>query len=77
LTQERAAGDAHPMLNIASWERPLLEIWQADRPAIMAALVALAVLVLGRLVRMPLLQAAASGPPSCGGGADWSWRCWR
>jgi hypothetical protein len=53
------------MSSLASWERALphlwQEVWPAGRAPILAAVAALAALLAGRLLRVPLLQAAASG----------------
>lgn len=49
------------MLNLASLERSLWHVWYAGQAPIVAALVAPAALLAGRLLRLPLLQVAAAG----------------
>src|SRR4051812_14186229 len=65
LTQERAARDAARMLT--SWARVLLQIWHDGRAPIVAAMVATALLLAGRVLRRPLLQAVAAGAALCAG----------
>ena len=49
------------MFTIAFWQQALLQVWQAGRAPIVAAGVALAAWLLGRLLRLGWLQAAAAG----------------
>ena len=55
------------MLTLGFWEREVLLAWQAERAPIVAAGVALAVWLAGRLLRSARLQAAAAGLALCVG----------
>ena len=55
------------MLTFGFWEREVLLAWQAERAPIVAAGVALALWLAGRLLRSARLQAAAAGLALCVG----------
>jgi hypothetical protein len=57
------------MMTFGFWEREVLLVWQVGRAPIVAAAVALAAWLLGRLLQSARLQAAAGGLALCAGWA--------
>ena len=57
------------MMTFGFWEREVLLVWQVGRAPIVAAAVALATWLLGRLLQSARLQAAAGGLALCAGWA--------